>query len=345
MIVRALRKARKTERVQSDVSEMIGTSYPSTDERSLDCAKLSVDSLLIAEPSCQAGLGEAELSSSQSSSIDPHTPSVHGDLSPHAFAEKLSVKDVFTVEADSMSVHATNEVSLGRLSPVSGDMQTHWSRLMSRLVDSDSPSLGTPQAVTPTPATSEHEFHVVDRPTLSNMSSGDSLSSRLRQGMPPSVPQQPIVTPKDVTTDLAKRTRQLQLLDAVLAEETVKQAGSTPPRSAHIFGRFPPPASTPDHPHRASSVNPGLTVSQYGPQQAVPGSPFYPAMGPYGISRPSTVLSPQPPMLSGTYPATRTTGADYLGHRGFSSTSSLVGSRQRGGNARLLSILNGEVGW
>jgi len=275
------------------------------DARDLDQAKLSNESLIITGPSFQTGSGEAELSSSQSSSVDPHTPSVNSDLSPHTFGNNF-VKTIFTVE-DGISLQ--DEVPLDRPSPVNAD--AHWMKLMTKLTDSESLSLGTPQAVTPTPVNSDPGSD--SDPVMMN---GSSSSSQAPSVTPSSGTLHPgsttVAEPAvPVVNDIVKRTRQLQLLDSVLAEESAK-APQMPqvPQSAHVMGSFHPEASVrgmpspypslypSPYPVRSVSVHPAVQASQYTnlpflPHPPPPAAPHIPFISHH--SNPNVLPPPPPP--------------------------------------------------
>ena len=231
--------------------------------------------------SFQRQSGEADVSSSQSSSVDPHTPSVNGDLAPHTSDDAMLIKPDLCADTQDISLDLGN-VS-GDLSSLNIDPRSHWSRLMTRLNNSEDNSIqGTPQTVTPTPPTISKS--TVPGPLLGSsphhtgaMNGGSSLehsgvdniqkpltirSNSIARSSPvssvpplhllpsPGIPKPTCAVPMDASPPdvLVKRTRQLQLLDSVLAEQSATSTYARPPMSAHVLGAYP---------HSAKGLLPG----------------------------------------------------------------------------------------
>ncbi|KAF8587275.1 hypothetical protein K439DRAFT_833521 [Ramaria rubella] len=262
---------------------------------------VAAESPLSMEPSSRSQSGEAEVSSSQSSSIDPHTPSINGDLAPHTCDNGIIAKHDFSTHIEQFTHDRERRAPLESIPPsVNVDPLSHWSRLMTRLNHSEESSpLGTPQTVTPTPpvgpAPAERESlhgspphgesmggRPVVRPlhqeysdvsipqrTLKKHSNvgarPSSISSSFHpQGLPGrstaeisigSAATSPTLQTSTSTDVLTKRTRQLQLLDGVLAEELIKRTPPTP-MSAHVLGAFPNTSGGPLLDHVRTLVRP-----------------------------------------------------------------------------------------
>lgn len=259
------------------------------------------------DASFRSQFGEAEVSSSQSSSIDPHTPSVNGDLAPHTSDDPLVVKPDFSADTQSIMLDMDmGNVSVDTMSSaINTDPRSHWSRLMTRLNSSEESSpRGTPQAVTPTPP-------ITSMPVQSEPPHVSPFHQAINGSIPvePANQEQPGVkfpqkalnrhssfgprsasvsfvpfqlqplpgvetletrvesagvssTTRPVTSPdaLAKRTKQLQLLDSVLAEQSTTRTSQQPPTSSHIDGMYPHTSNGlfPDQvrmPIRPASVN------------------------------------------------------------------------------------------
>lgn len=311
--MRTLRKTRKAARTQrssveaaqtmshlqaggeADVdhaSTVVAVEFPGTNEH---------------EPSSQSQSGEADISSSQSSSIDPHTPSVNGDLVSHT-NDTLVVNHGFSGDINGTTTEADVGFPIEALASASNaDYRTHWSRLMTRLNHSEESSpRGTPKASTPAPPivpnitppqsyalngslppqartrngdalvgrSSPELFDVrsphrvlrrhpnVSRPwSMSSLSRGsESLgvptSCPSVSHLPPSLLPDQVPSPPDM---IVKRTRQLQLLDSVVAEESTRRTSRPTPPSARILEAYPQPSGLVPaqvSPVRSTSVSP-----------------------------------------------------------------------------------------
>ncbi|KAF8489604.1 hypothetical protein JB92DRAFT_1368073 [Gautieria morchelliformis] len=273
--------------------------------------RVAAESPVTTGTSSRSQFGEGEVYSSQSSSIDPHTPSIHGDLGPRTSDDALIVKPEFSTHPQDITLDVEQEgVSADALLPgVDIDPRSHWSRLMTRLNNSEENSpRGTPQALTPTPSITSKPTKAEPLPGTTPHTTG-TINRSMRMG--PSIKEHPGVSLSQKTINqrpnvvarsspassppcqlqpsgvgmtetgvgsaslsstsppaassvdvLAKRTKQLQLLDSVLAEESTKGTLPLPPKSAHIFGAYPHTSTGlfPDQvrmPIRPASVNMG----------------------------------------------------------------------------------------
>lgn len=233
-----VRELRKEKREATSGVNLLNTTLLSND-KGLSTSG-SEESPVSAESSSHANYIEADVSSSQSSSIDPHTPLCRGDIDPVGFHPLLSKENPYDAPNETISVELPVE-NLEHMEAISPDNESHWSRLMTRLSDSgkSSSTTETPRAPTPTGVTS-------------------SLSSEktLTHEEPADGPETWNETPPAMTStvhsrqdDLIRRSRQLQLLDIVLAEETAKQDnalvgyGTRPPPALSPAGYFNRPAS------------------------------------------------------------------------------------------------------
>ncbi|GJJ09475.1 hypothetical protein Clacol_003698 [Clathrus columnatus] len=210
-IVRELRMERREakHRVNSlDTTLSNNDKGPSTSGS--EESPVSMDS--ISHVSC----AEADVSSSQSSSVDPHTPLSRGDLGPFGFDP-----DTFRRESFNETIATDSDKSISYVNSVSSDNGSHWGRLMTRLSDSgkSSSTADTPLAPTPTPITNSSFPDYVDK-TPNKHQEPDS-------GIPPLRDEElsiPMFVKSPRQDDLIQRAKQLQLLDSVLAEESARRS-------------------------------------------------------------------------------------------------------------------------
>ena len=349
-----MRKERKMAKQSQQISEVIQKlSPPEVNDRltvkDSVTTSVAIESPLNMDASFRRQSGEGEASSSQSSSIDPHTPSVNGDLAPSD--ETLVIKPDFSADTRDITLDPDTGIPVDTLSSSHEiDPRSHWSRLMTRLNNSEEISpRATPQAMTPTPPITSKQtrpeshhgslpHHVqamngmvpvepsnqeqpgADYPEeplnkhssiVPRTSSVSSFSFQLQAPPGASKSDQGGVSaivsstsyPASSSSDaLAKRTKQLHLLDSVLAEQSTKRTLQQPPMSAHILGAYPHTSKGlfPGQirvPVRPASVN--LDASHHLT------TPIYPQQTDASVPAPSGVLPTHPSASSYHHTSTR----------------------------------------
>lgn len=231
----------------------------------------SEESPVSAESSSHTNCIEADVSSSQSSSIDPHTPLRRGDNGPVGFDPPLLKKDLYGVMDDvSLIDSAENPQDIRSLPPDNG---SHWNRIMSLLSDSgkSSSTTDTPRAPTPISIVSSPPRNFPDRFLNGHVQDVQderaSVWNEERQVMTSMNQRLP--------GDSAQRFKQLQLLDSILAEENSRLDRPLSESVSTMGTRLPLGYNAPISHDRPTSVNGSLVKMPlfiHSPRLAGPGA-------------------------------------------------------------------------